>query len=144
MGVAWEAAAPAVAIGQMFGRFGCFLVGDDWGKPTDGPLGIAFPNGIDPTDVPVHPTMLYEAAWLALVTAWLWRRRGESPFLFGEYLMLAGAGRFTIEFWRRNPQFAAQLSNAQITALVCFSAGALLWLWFVRRRVPFPRVEAPR
>jgi phosphatidylglycerol---prolipoprotein diacylglyceryl transferase len=131
---ACEAAAPAVAVGQMFGRIGCFLVGDDWGRPTDLPWGIAFPKGIEPTEVPVHPTMLYEAAWLALVAAILWKRRGYSPFLLGEYLMLAAIGRFTIEFWRRNPQLVGLLSNAQITALVCFAAGAGLWIWLARQR----------
>jgi phosphatidylglycerol:prolipoprotein diacylglycerol transferase len=144
LAAACEAAAPAVAIGQLFGRLGCFMVGDDWGQPTDLPWGVAFPNGIEPTDVPVHPTMLYEAAWLALVTAWLWRRRGESPFLLGEYLMLAGLGRFAIEFWRRNPELVGQLSNAQITALSCFLAGALLWGWFLRRSPLPPPWQASR
>jgi phosphatidylglycerol:prolipoprotein diacylglycerol transferase len=112
------------------------MVGDDWGRPTDLPWGIAFPNGIEPTDVPVHPTMLYEAFWLALVSGWLWLRRDRSPFLFGEYLVLAGAGRFVIEFWRRNPGVVGGLSNAQITALVFLVSGALLWVWFLTRRTP--------
>ena len=33
------------------GRIGCFLVGDDWGRPTDLPWGIAFPRGTPPTTV---------------------------------------------------------------------------------------------
>ena len=39
------AAAPAVAVGQMLGRVGCFLVGDDYGLPTRLPWGVAFPRG---------------------------------------------------------------------------------------------------
>ena len=57
------AATPALAVGQMLGRVGCFLVGDDYGKPTTLPWGVRFPRGLPPTDVPVHPTQLYEAAF---------------------------------------------------------------------------------
>ena len=56
---------------------GCFLVGDDYGKPSDLPWAVAFPRGLPPTDVPVHPTQLYEMFALFIV-AWLlirWRRR---------------------------------------------------------------------
>jgi thiosulfate reductase cytochrome b subunit len=71
---------PALAIGQMFGRFGCFLVGDDYGRPTSLPWGIAFPEGLPPTEARVHPTQLYEAAFLGLLTLLLlrWSRRGAS------------------------------------------------------------------
>src|SRR5687767_12258000 len=73
------AAAPALAVGHAIGRIGCFLVGDDYGRPTDLPWGVAFPRGLPPTTVPVHPTQLYEAVGLAVI-AWLlirWRRSGE-------------------------------------------------------------------
>ena len=67
--------APSLAVGQALGRVGCLLVGDDYGRATDLPWGISFPDGIEPIDVPVHPTQIYEAAWLGLTGAWLWRRR---------------------------------------------------------------------
>ena len=70
------AATPALAFGHLLGRIGCFLVGDDYGLPTDLPWGVAFPQGLPPTDVPVHPTQLYEAIGLG-VLGWLllrWRR----------------------------------------------------------------------
>src|SRR5680860_808544 len=44
-----DAAAPALAIGYAIGRLGCFLVGDDYGRPTDLPWGIAFPEGSPPS-----------------------------------------------------------------------------------------------
>ena len=58
------AATPALAIGHAIGRIGCLLVGDDYGTPTDLPWGVAFPEGLPPTDVPVHPTQIYEALLL--------------------------------------------------------------------------------
>lgn len=116
-------AAPATAVGQCLGRIGCFLVGDDYGAPTDLPWGVAFPLGQPPTDVPVHPTMLYEAAWLAFVAWLLWRRRDGHRHLFPEYLILAGIGRFLDELLRVNPPLIGPLTNAQVTALVCVLLG---------------------
>src|SRR6266581_4722538 len=51
-------AALAPAVGHAIGRIGCFLVGDDYGKPSDLPWAVAFPRGLPPTDVPVQPTQL--------------------------------------------------------------------------------------
>src|SRR4051812_44780395 len=44
-----DAAAPALAIGYSLGRIGCFLVGDDYGRPTSSWVGVAFPKGSPPT-----------------------------------------------------------------------------------------------
>ena len=66
---ALAAATPALAIGHAIGRIGCFLVGDDYGRPSDLPWAVAFPEGLPPTTVRVHPTQLYEAAALAAL-AW--------------------------------------------------------------------------
>lgn len=140
--VATQFAAPCVAVGQFFGRIGCFLVGDDYGGPTDLPWGVAFPDGIDPISTPVHPTMLYEAAWLLAITGLLWLRRTRSPFLFGEYLMLASLGRFFVEELRLNPAFIAGLTNAQVTAVVLALIGATGWLLLSRRWTPLPRAAA--
>ncbi len=123
------ASAPALAAGQMFGRLGCFLVGDDYGRPTSLPWGVAFPEGLPPTTVRVHPTQLYEAAALALITALLvrWRRKGvPDRFLLARYLLLAGAVRFTIEFIRVNTRVALDLTVAQFASLALVAAGLAL------------------
>ncbi len=125
--------ASAAPFGQACGRIGCFLVGDDYGRPTDLPWGIAFPEGAPPTHVPVHPTQLYEAAWLLLLGAFLWRRRRASPFLFGEYLVGAGIGRFVVEIWRVNTRVAHGLTEAQWIALALVALGAFGCLYFRRR-----------
>ena len=87
------AATPALAFGHLIGRIGCFLVGDDYGQPTNLPWGVAFPEGLPPTTVPVHPTQLYEAIGLA-VLGWLllqWRRSGvPDAIVLGRYLIGAG------------------------------------------------------
>jgi phosphatidylglycerol:prolipoprotein diacylglycerol transferase len=123
----------AGAIGQALGRIGCFLVGDDYGRVTDLPWGVAFPEGAPPTLEPVHPTQLYESTWLFAVTGWLWMRRDRSPLLWAEYLVLSGFGRFAIEFLRTNPRVAFGLSEAQWIALALVAVGAVCWLHQARR-----------
>src|SRR5687768_11768010 len=73
------AASPALVIGHAIGRIGCFLVGDDYGTPSDLPWAVAFPEGLPPTSVSVHPTQLYEAFALVPLAMLLfhWRREGR-------------------------------------------------------------------
>jgi phosphatidylglycerol:prolipoprotein diacylglycerol transferase len=129
-----EAVCPGAAVGQALGRIGCFLVGDDYGLPTDAAWGVAFPKGSPPTLTPVHPTQLYETAWLLLAAGLLWRRRLRSPFLFGEYLALNGLGRFWIESLRVNPRVALGLTEAQWIALGLIALGAAGLWWYHRGR----------
>jgi phosphatidylglycerol:prolipoprotein diacylglycerol transferase len=114
------AATPGLAVGQLLGRIGCFLVGDDYGTPTTLPWGVAFPQGLPPTDVPVHPTQLYEVAFLAVLT-WLLIRWGRDKVpdavVLGRYFALAGAFRFLLEFVRVNVRVAGPLTVAHLFAL---------------------------
>ena len=124
------AASPALALGHGIGRIGCFLVGDDYGRPTDLPWGVAFPQGLPPTDIPVHPTQLYELALLLPVT-WLlirWGRKGVADrVVFGRYLVLVGVIRFAIEFVRVNEPVAGPFTLAHlISAGVALAGVALL------------------
>jgi phosphatidylglycerol:prolipoprotein diacylglycerol transferase len=128
--------AVALAVGQSLGRVGCFLVGDDYGKPSSLPWAIAFPKGAPPTEETVHPTQLYEVAWLLPVAALLWSRRRKSPFLFGEYLVANGLGRLVIENWRVNPKVALGLTEPQWIGLALIVAGSSGWLYYQRRGAP--------
>ena len=125
-----DAIAAPLAFSYAIGRIGCFLVGDDWGRPTDLPWGIKFPRGTPPTTVasiersfgvtvdpalvqkygnviPVHPTQLYEIALSTAIGIYLWRlfdHRNEGGrrdgWLFMLWLVLAGLERFLVEFVR--------------------------------------------
>lgn len=133
-----SAATPALAIGHMLGRIGCFLVGDDYGEPSSLPWAVAFPEGAPPTDVPVHPTQIYEALFLAGL-AWLLirARRTGTPdsTVLGLYFLLAGGFRFLIEFIRVNEPVFLGLTLAQLFALLLAGVGAAL----VFRAVPITR-----
>jgi phosphatidylglycerol---prolipoprotein diacylglyceryl transferase len=129
------AATPGLTIGHMIGRVGCFLVGDDYGRPTDLPWAIAFPQGLPPTSERVHPTQLYEAVALLPLAVLLlrWRRRGRSDsFVLGAYLLAAGLIRFLIEFVRVNERVLGALTIAHLASLAVIGAGAAL---LVRSRV---------
>lgn len=128
---ALAAAAPALAVGHAIGRIGCFLVGDDYGRPSNLPWAVAFPEGLPPTSVPVHPTQLYEAAALAWLTWALirWRRRGVADTtVLGGYLLAAGSIRFAIEFIRVNVRVLGPFTLAHLIALSLMVAGGLLLL----------------
>lgn len=131
------AASPALALGQAIGRIGCFLVGDDYGTPTSLPWGVAFPEGLPPTTVPVHPTQIYEAVPLA-VLAWLlvrWRREGnDDRKVLGGYMAFAGATRFAIEFVRVNERVVGSFSLAHLFSLAVGVVG--LYLVASRRTAP--------
>jgi phosphatidylglycerol:prolipoprotein diacylglycerol transferase len=126
--------AVAGAVGQSLGRIGCFLVGDDYGRATDLPWGLAFPEGAPPTLERVHPTQIYEILWLMPVAALLWSRRNKSPFLFGEYLALNGAGRIVIEHWRVNPEVALGLTEPQWIGIGLVVLGFVGWVYHARQR----------
>jgi phosphatidylglycerol:prolipoprotein diacylglycerol transferase len=125
------AAAPALAIGQAIGRIGCFLVGDDYGRPTDLPWGVAFPKGLPPTDVPVHPTQLYECAALVVLFVLLlrWRREGvPDAQVLGRYLLIAGVIRFCIEFLRVNVRVLGPFTVAGLASIGITAVGAIILL----------------
>jgi phosphatidylglycerol:prolipoprotein diacylglycerol transferase len=150
MGHAVDASAPALALAYAVGRVGCFLVGDDWGRPTDSWVGIRFPQGSPPTRVdiierdfgiavdpalvekygqvvPVHPTQLYEVALSTLIFLVLWRLRGRDRgpgWLFMLWLTLAGMERFVVEFFRaKDDRFFGVLTLAQIISLAIVAGG---------------------
>jgi phosphatidylglycerol---prolipoprotein diacylglyceryl transferase len=161
-GTMFDATAPALALAYAVGRMGCFLVGDDYGRPTESWVGVAFPQGAPPStagylrstgaDIPasipdaavlaVHPTQLYEVALALVMFAILWkmaarlRRPGQ---LFGLYLALYGVERFGIEFVRaKSDRFFLGLSTSQFASLALLAIAAYLWQ---RRAAPEP---APR
>lgn len=123
------AATPALALGHAIGRVGCFLVGDDYGLPSDLPWAVAFPDGLPPTTTPVHPTQLYEVVAL-LPLAWVllgWRRERRSDrFVFGWYLVAAGTVRFLIEFLRMRESLVGPLAVAHILSLVAVLSGVVI------------------
>ncbi|HSI80439.1 MAG TPA: prolipoprotein diacylglyceryl transferase [Solirubrobacterales bacterium] len=140
-----DLAAPALAIGYAVGRIGCQVSGDgDYGIAWDGPWAMAYPDGTVPTDVPVHPTPIYETLAMGLAAYALWRLRlsFRPGLLFALYLVLAGAERFLVEFIRRNDEVAIGLTLAQLLSLGMVIAGAA-WIGVKANRGELLAAEAP-
>jgi prolipoprotein diacylglyceryltransferase/predicted O-methyltransferase YrrM len=147
-----DIASAAAAVGYAVGRIGCLISGDgDYGKPTQLPWGMAFPDGLVPTtktcvqwgaaaDCRVHPTPIYEFLIAMLIFWYIWRRGARAirhPLapgaITGEFLIMSGLARFLVEFIRINPRVLWGMSNAQVSALLTAIAGLIL-LVIVRRR----------
>jgi len=142
-----DACAPGIAIGNFFGRQGCFAAGCCWGKPTTLPWGVKFTalgheiTGV-PTDAYLHPTQLYESFAMLLVfffLLWLHKHRRFSGQVILSYALLYSVIRFGIEFLRDDPRgdvfgltTLTGLSTSQIISIIV-GTGALV-LMLVRRR----------
>ena len=130
-----DLAAPFLVLGHGIGRIGCFLVGDDYGIPTNLPWAIAFPNGLPPTNIAVHPTQLYEMSAYFIIFFYLRYRKRNQTFsgeIIFEYLFLGGLSRFMVEFIRTNTKYIFGLSGAQYLSILMMAIGAYQ-LWKMRR-----------
>ncbi len=153
--------APALPAAYALGRVGCFLVNDDYGRPTDLPwavkfpqglppstaasmeqlFGIPVPRGIDPSTVlAVHPTQIYEAIIMLAAFMLLWSlRKGGRPigWIFAVYLVIAGVERFFIEILRaKDDRFLGPFTLAQLTSVILVGVG--VWLAMKLRGSPSP------
>ncbi|NOZ09113.1 MAG: prolipoprotein diacylglyceryl transferase [FCB group bacterium] len=121
--------APYLVLGHAIGRIGCFLVGDDYGIPSNLPWAVAFPKGAPPTDIPVHPTQLYEVILYGIIFIFLYRRRFKNRFegeLISYYLILVGIARFFVEFIRTNTKYFLNLSGAQYISVIMVIIGSIV------------------
>ncbi|MFZ5625298.1 MAG: prolipoprotein diacylglyceryl transferase, partial [Gemmatimonadota bacterium] len=144
-------AGPALPAAYAVGRVGCFLVGDDYGRPTDLPWGMKFPQGLPPstagnlqqlfgvsvpagvdpgTVLAVHPTQLYEVFIMLAVFVYMWpRRKLDKPvgWMFGLYLVFAGLERFFVEIFRaKDDRFFGPFTLAQVTSVALVLIGAAI------------------
>jgi phosphatidylglycerol:prolipoprotein diacylglycerol transferase len=102
-----DSVAPSLALGLFFGRIGCFLNGCCYGKACDLPWGVTFPPqspaGYQMGDVAIHPTQLYSSAYgliIFIILMLLGKKEHFDGFLFSVFLILYGASRFTVDFFR--------------------------------------------
>ncbi|WP_197687686.1 MULTISPECIES: prolipoprotein diacylglyceryl transferase family protein [unclassified Nocardioides] len=120
-----------LAAAYAIGRVGCFLAGDGtYGRPSDLPWAMAFPNGTVPTSVPVHPTALYETigALLLAVVLWQLRTRVRAITLIAVYALASGITRLSIEELRINSESWLGLTQPQLWSVVLVLVGLGLLL----------------
>ncbi len=156
-----DAAGPALALGYAVGRIGCFLVGDDYGLPTDSVWGVKFPVGPSPStaevlrsqfgvhvpaSVPdsallaVHPTQLYETAMALVIWGvgiWLVRREPREGTIACSMLALLAVERFLVEFLRaKDDRLLGMFTLAQAWSVALLVVVGGLWLIARRRSRP--------
>ncbi len=138
--------APALALGQSIGRWGCFSAGCCYGKPTTVPWAVTFTSSRarEITGVPLysslHPTQIYLSlnalllcGVLLLLLRWKRRRGLADGVVFWSYVVLYGATRFGFEVFRDDPRGSiGALSTSQALGVVAVLVGLvalarLLW-----------------
>jgi len=149
-----DAFAPGVALGQFFGRQGCFSAGCCWGKPTALPWGVHFTElGHENTGVPIfdsaggvlhlHPTQLYESfAMLAVfgMLVYLQKHKRFDGQVLIAYGIIYSIVRFTIEIFRDDPRgdlfgltTVTGLSTSQIISLIVAAGAVAFMIWRLRQ-----------
>jgi phosphatidylglycerol:prolipoprotein diacylglycerol transferase len=144
-GFAWLAVtdliAPCVPLGLASGRIGNFINGELWGRPADPslPWAMVFPQS--GSDVPRHPSELYEFGLEGLLLAlimWLYSRHPRATGqVSGVFLIGYGVLRFVAEYFREPDSFlglrALGLSRGQWLCVPMVVIGIAMWIWATRR-----------
>jgi phosphatidylglycerol---prolipoprotein diacylglyceryl transferase len=133
--------APCVPTGLASGRIGNFINGELWGRAADAsvPWAMIFPQS--GSNVPRHPSQLYQFALegiLLFVLLWIYARRprklGE---VSGAFLIGYGMFRFIAEYFREPDSFlgllALNMSMGQWLCVPMVIAGIALWTWARQR-----------
>lgn len=108
-----------------------------WGKTTDLPWGIVFPNA---GPLPRHPSQLYEAlleGLLLFVILWIYSSRPRKPgAVSGLFALGYGIARFLVEFVRLPDAHIGYLAFGWLTMgqLLCLPLIAL-GIWLLARPV---------
>ena len=147
-----DVAAPTLALAHSIGRLGCTAAGCCYGRPVpnaeDVSVGIHFmkdfpffyivfpKEAVAPYGIPLYPTQILEAAGnflIFLILLLLFRRKHFDGEVFALYMLLYGAERFALEFYRgvTPPIPGIGLTWNQIVALLMMVAS--VGLFFLRK-----------
>ena len=164
-----DIAAPSMMLGLLFGRLGCLLNGCCWGKPTELPWAIRFPQNSEaareimreqidsgkyaidmnaPNHLPIHPTQIYESLAALVIffgLSWYWKNKKKHA---GEVLLLLGVAyplwRFLVEFIRddKRPALIGELSCSASLSLGIGILCAVGFFLLRTRPAPLPAMAS--
>ena len=130
------AAGAPVALGLV--RLTNFVNSELWGRPTDVPWAMVFPNG---GPFPRHPSQIYEAALEGLVLfvllallVFFARALRQPGFVAGAFVTGYGLARIFVEFFREPDAHIGYLAGGWLTMGMVLSVPmVLLGLWAMAR-----------
>lgn len=130
--------APLIPFGLGVGRIGNFMNGELWGRVTDVPWAIIFPEA---GPEPRHPSQLYQFALegvvLFIILNLFWRKNPPRGAISGMFLLFYGLFRFLVEFVRQPDSqlglYFQEISMGQILSTPMIIAGALM-IWVAYKR----------
>ncbi len=155
-----DLAAAAAPIGLFFGRIANFINGELWGRHTDAPWGVVFPEGgynwttrqwqFLGFEQARHPSQLYEAALegvalFAIINMLTLRFESlRRPGLnVGAFLVCYGLFRFVLEFVREPDAHMPEALRGHITMGMLLSVPMILaGAWLIRRAFAAPKTAA--
>ncbi|MCS6765762.1 MAG: prolipoprotein diacylglyceryl transferase [Candidatus Protistobacter heckmanni] len=127
--------APLIPAGLAAGRLGNFINGELWGRPTDVPWAMIFPQAGD--NLPRHPSQLYQFAGeglVLLVLLWLYARKPRPlGAVSGMFLIGYGCLRFLAEFAREPDNFLGLLALGMSMGQWLSLPMVLLGVYMLRR-----------
>jgi phosphatidylglycerol---prolipoprotein diacylglyceryl transferase len=130
---------PTCPLGLMFGRLGNFINGELFGKPSQVPWAMVFPQG---GAQPRHPSQLYEAfleGLLMFIILWIYKdRKKRNGDVLALFLVLYGGFRIFCEVFREPDlqlgYFMGILSMGQILSIFMIAIGLGLKFFYLPRK----------
>ncbi len=133
--------APVVPIGLGLGRLGNFIGQELWGRASDVPWAMVFPN--DPLQVARHPSQLYQALLeglcLFIILHLYSKKPRPAPAVGGLFLAGYAVFRFSVEFVREPDNHIGfdafgWMTRGQLLCIPMLLAGVALMVWAQRRQ----------
>jgi len=126
--------APLVPIGLGAGRMGNFINGELWGRVTDSPLGMIFPQAAD--NLVRHPSQLYEFSLegvvLFILLWWFSNKQRPTGAISALFLIGYGSFRYLVEFTRQPDDFLGLLELGLSMGQWLSLPMVLIGIWVLR------------
>lgn len=137
--------APSIAIGQAFGRIGCFMAGCCYGRETSVSWSVVFtnPDSIAPLYKHLHPTQLYDSLSNIIIFVILMLLSARKKFngqIFIWFLIMHSTARLIIERFRGDDRGIFPGTGWTMTQFIAIlilftSIGALYYLKSKRNEI---------
>ncbi|MEJ5898510.1 prolipoprotein diacylglyceryl transferase [Ochrobactrum teleogrylli] len=134
----FDVVAAGVPVGLGVVRIANFINSELWGRVSDAPWAVYFPNG---GPLPRHPSQLYEAFlegfvlfFVLLLLVWVGRKLKKPGFIAGAFVTGYGLSRIAVEFFREPDAQLGYLVGGWLTMGMVLSVPmVLIGLWAMWR-----------